>query len=92
MLDGASVMQLLLYPLVNEGSLVDTTRCCDLSDNGPLFASERNRDAVSGPRKHGLCDLFELVIESRQLVGVPKIGELANGIGIGDLHGFFQRA
>ena len=57
--DGASVMQLLPHPFVNEGSLVDATRRRDLSDNGPFVVAERNRHAVSRPRKHGLGDLFE---------------------------------
>ena len=71
--DGASAMQLLLHPLANEGSLINTARCHDLSDHGPFVGAQRNRHAVARPHKDGLGDLGELVIERRDLVGVPEV-------------------
>ena len=73
LLDAASVMQLLLDPLVNKCNLVNATRRRNLSDSGPLLAAEGNRHAALRPRKDGLGDLLELVIEGRHLVVVPKL-------------------
>ena len=86
-----SVMKLLLDPFANQSCLVHATRRRDLSDGGPFVAAERNRHAASRARKHGLGDLFELVVEPRHLVSLPELSKLTNGIRIGDLHGFFQR-
>ena len=84
-LDGASVMQLLPDPFMNEGSLVNATRCRDLSDNGQFLATQRNRHAVSRAHEHGRRDLFELVVEIRHptLMSSPAVTRLSSFYTVG---------
>ena len=77
------LVQLLDDPAVEQTGEVASLRAGDPFGGYDFVGRQRDIDSLLPVPKHRFAYLLQLVLEVRQIVGVPEPGELVDRIGVG---------
>ena len=77
-------LKLFPHPLAEQGCRVYTVRLSHFFQGCSFFLRQVDRDRPS-TREKGLLNLFELVGKVGQVVRIPEVGQLGDGVCLGNL-------